>query len=92
MLGAPIRAGTAFSEIMLDEMKAIEFGKLAPVHEELLRSNEELGEEDVENMIYGMDEDDECAPSSLRIDVAIPKVQTTIEDDVEETEIVIVDE
>lgn len=92
MLGAPIRAGTAFSEIMLDEMKAIEFGKLAPVHEELLRSNEELGEEDVEDMIYGMDEDDECAPSSLRIDVAIPKVQTTIEDDVEETEIVIVDE
>ncbi len=92
MLGAPIRAGTAFSEIMLDEMKAIEFGKLAPVHEELLRSNEGLGEEDVEDMIYGMDEDDECAPSSLRINVAIPKVQTTIEDDVEETEIVIVDE
>ena len=92
MVGAAIRAGTGFSDIMLDEMKAIEYGKLAPIHEQSLRENTELDEETIDNMIYGTEEDDECAATNIQIAVTIPKVQTMIEEDIEDTEIVLMDE
>jgi DNA-directed RNA polymerase II subunit RPB1 len=92
MLGAPIRAGTAFSEVMLDEMKAIEYGRAAPAYEEMLRKNEELSEEAIDDMIYGIEEEGECAPANLKIDVTIPKVSTIIEEDIEDSEIVVIDE
>jgi hypothetical protein len=76
MTGQPIRGGTSFSQILLDEDAVInlqkEMEELAPMDQE----------QDVPDKQQG--EDDMCSPSRLRMNITLPTAtQTLDEDDVE---------
>lgn len=76
MTGQPIRGGTSFSQILLDEDAVInlqkEMEELAPMDQE----------QDVPDQPQG--EDDMCSPSRLRMNITLPTAtQTLDEDDVE---------
>ena len=76
MSGQPIRGGTSFSQILLDEDAVInlqkEMEELAPMDQE----------QDVPDKQQG--EDDMCSPSRLRMNITLPTAtQTLDEDDVE---------
>jgi DNA-directed RNA polymerase beta' subunit len=72
MLGAPIRAGTAFSEVLFDEAAAIKMG----VPDQIVSIKRGLGaltEEDIEDVLLGdEDETGQCAPQNLRMSVPMP--------------------
>jgi intein/homing endonuclease len=78
MLGAPIKAGTAFSEIMLDEAMTIQFNENAP--EQHPPENIPFGSnvpsfsnEEIQDALYGGAEDDsECSPANLHIPIMLP--------------------
>lgn len=76
MTGQPIRGGTSFSQILLDEDAVLnlqkEMEELAPM------------DLDVESPDREMDGDDMCSPSRLRMNITLPTAtQTFDEDDVE---------
>lgn len=76
MLGAPIRAGTAFSRIMLDEASMMRLAESTPEqHPRLPAGPQAYTDEEVDDLIYGEKDDDECAPSNLRMNVVIPTVE-----------------
>jgi DNA-directed RNA polymerase II subunit RPB1 len=73
MLGAPIKAGTAFSEILLDEAAAIEFNATAPEQE--AATYETLApftNEEIQDALYGADDMGECSATNLRIPISLP--------------------
>jgi DNA-directed RNA polymerase beta' subunit len=73
MTGQPIRGGTSFSQILLDEDAVIN----------LQRNMEELApmdlEKDVEDEKRG--EDDMCSPSRLRMNITLPTATTNLDED-----------
>jgi DNA-directed RNA polymerase beta' subunit len=74
MLGAPIRAGTAFTEILLDEAAAIELAKTTPEQTVKIRPAKgplAMGEKDIENILYA-EKTGECATANLRLEAALP--------------------
>ena len=76
MTGQPIRGGTSFSQILLDEDAVInlqkEMEELAPMDQEQDVPDKEQGEDDM------------CSPSRLRMNITLPTATTTLdEDDVE---------
>jgi len=76
MTGQPIRGGTSFSQILLDEDAVInlqkEMEELAPMDQEQDVPDKEQGEDDM------------CSPSRLRMNITLPTAtQTLDEDDVE---------
>jgi hypothetical protein len=77
MTGQPIRGGTSFSQILLDEDAVIN----------LQKEMEDLAPMDHEDEKQGQDkegEDDMCSPSRLRMNMTLPTATQTIdEDDVE---------
>ena len=88
MLGAPIKAGTSFSEILLDEAAAIKLGSSAPEQiVTMARGPSGYTEEEVEDALYGAEDGGECSRDALHLDVALPAamapVQETMEEDVE---------
>ncbi len=94
MLGAPIRAGTAFTEILLDEAAAIELARTTP--EQTARAPAKgplrMRQADVDAVLYA-EERGECAPSSLRIDSALPPAPLVpIAEEIPDVEITFVDE
>lgn len=73
MLGAPIKAGTAFSEILLDEQAAIEFNASAPEQEAAVYETlAPFTNEEIQDALYGADDSGECSATNLRIPVSLP--------------------
>jgi DNA-directed RNA polymerase II subunit RPB1 len=95
MLGAPIKAGTAFTEILLDEDAAFELGKTTPEQTVRVRPTKmpmKLGEKDVEAIMYAEDSGD-CAPSLLRITATLPPAPLEpIAEDIPDVEITFVED
>jgi DNA-directed RNA polymerase II subunit RPB1 len=78
MLGAPIRAGTAFSSILFDEVAAGKLAETTP--EQLVGSTAAAGpgtftEDELDDALYGEEEDDECAPKELNLRVPMPSAR-----------------
>jgi DNA-directed RNA polymerase II subunit RPB1 len=74
MLGAPIRAGTAFTTILLDEAAAIELARTTPEQTVKIRPAKgplAMSEKDVENILYA-EQSSECATANLRLEAALP--------------------
>ena len=85
MLGAPIKAGTGFSEILFDELAAIQFSESTP---EQLPKARIVSEGDAEYE----EEEGECSTANLRLNIAIPdSVLETAEEEDEELNIVMLD-
>jgi DNA-directed RNA polymerase II subunit RPB1 len=73
MLGAPIRAGTAFSEILYDEEAGIQFAGTTP--EQLTQAPSGIQvytQEQEQDLLYGRGETGECSIDEIRLPVAIP--------------------
>jgi DNA-directed RNA polymerase beta' subunit len=80
MTGQPIRAGTAFSDILLDEVAVIRLQKglppVGPIDEEApAPTDEQVETELTENY------DDICNTNRLRMNIALPKPGALIEDE-----------
>jgi len=94
MLGAPIRAGTAFSELMLDEDEAIRLAESTP--EQTERGGRvgpgELTEQAMYDALYGEDIPGPCSLSELRMNVALPPAsEDVIPETMEDVEITLID-
>jgi DNA-directed RNA polymerase II subunit RPB1 len=85
MLGAPIRAGTAFSEVLFDEAAAIKLGTPDQIMT-IKRGVGAMNEEELEDILMG-DEDEEgpCAPQNLRMSIPMPAApDTVVEEEMED--------
>jgi len=80
MTGQPIRAGTAFSDILLDEVAVIRLQKglppVGPIDEEVAAPTEQEAEAELFK-----DEDDICNTNRLKLNITLPKSTTLIEDE-----------
>ena len=90
MLGAPIKAGTGFSELLFDEEAAIKFAESTPEqHPQPTGSMQRFpeGEEDEQ-----YDETGECSAANIQLNVAIPEATLeTVEETEEDVNIVTLD-
>ena len=78
MLGAPIKAGTAFSEILLDETAVIQFNENAPEqHPATYEALAPFTDSEINDALYGADDNGECSTTNLRIPVSLPTTQLT---------------
>jgi DNA-directed RNA polymerase II subunit RPB1 len=94
MLGAPIRAGTAFTELMLDEEAAIKLAESTP--EQIERGGRmgpgELTEQAMYDALYGEDVPGPCSLSELRMNVALPPAsEDVLPETMEDVEITLID-
>lgn len=75
MLGAPIRAGTAFTEILLDEIAAIKLAESTPATEikGAAAGPGMFTEDELDEELYGAEEETgPCAPAEIRMNVPMP--------------------
>jgi DNA-directed RNA polymerase II subunit RPB1 len=90
MLGAPIKAGTGFSELLFDEEAAIKFAESTPEqHSQPTGSMQRFpeGEEDEQ-----YDDNGECSAANIQLNVAIPEATLeTVEETEEDVNIVTLD-
>jgi DNA-directed RNA polymerase II subunit RPB1 len=87
MLGAPIKAGTGFSEILFDEMSAIQFAESTPEQRNIAKVEKFRPSE-----LDTDDPSDACATSNLRLNVAIPEpTLSTVEETEEDINVVMLD-
>ena len=98
MLGAPIKAGTSFSEIMLDEGAALQLASTTP--EQMLEGIKcregpgTLSEDEIHTALYGEDTPGPCSLSELRMNVALPAPQGSLDvvpETMEDVEVVLLD-
>ena len=76
MLGAPIKAGTAFSEILYDELTAIKFAEDTPEQHPIeYDSLAPFTNDEMNDALYGADENGECSVTNLRIPISLPTTQ-----------------
>jgi len=80
MTGQPIRAGTAFSDILLDEVAVLRLQKGLPAAAPLDAEDDVPTEEQVDAELF-QDVDDICSTNRLRLNIALPKATTLIEDE-----------
>jgi DNA-directed RNA polymerase II subunit RPB1 len=80
MTGQPIRAGTAFSDIMLDEMAVLRLQKGLPPAAPLGGDDEGPTQEQVDQELT-LDPNDMCSQSRLRLNINLPKAKSTLEDE-----------
>jgi DNA-directed RNA polymerase II subunit RPB1 len=80
MTGQPIRGGTGFSDILLDEVAVLRLQEGLPPAEPLEGDEEAPTEEEVNKMIV-TDENDMCAPANLRMNITMPKATAILEDE-----------
>jgi DNA-directed RNA polymerase II subunit RPB1 len=80
MMGQPIRCGTAFSQILLDESAFVKMLEALP---EDLDNDEkevdELDDDEIQNELYA-DPNDMCSATQLRMNVQLPLDVTAIEE------------
>ena len=73
MLGAPIKAGTAFSELLFDEAAAMKLATSTPEQRPAAPSGpQSYTAENIEDSLYGEDDTGECSTNELRLNVAMP--------------------
>ena len=80
MTGQPIRGGTAFSDILLDEVAVLRLQKGLPPAAPLDMEDDAPTEEQLEAQLT-TDPDDICAANRLRLNINLPKAKTLIEDE-----------
>jgi DNA-directed RNA polymerase II subunit RPB1 len=89
MLGAPIKAGTGFSELLFDEASAIKLATSTPEQRPSpARGPGGYTDDDMDEALYGEDDDDECAVENIHMHVAMPAapediIQEDIDEDIE---------
>jgi len=82
MLGAPIKAGTAFSEILFDEEAGIQLATSTP--DQLVQpasGPQAYTEEQEQALMYGRDDTGECAIDEVRLQVAVPDHGGNVEEE-----------
>ena len=89
MTGQPIRGGTAFSDILMDEAALLRLQKGLPAIESAEEEEEGLTQDEIDAQLYE-NTDDLCSPSRLRMNMTLPPSSTTFEDE-EDVELVVVD-
>jgi DNA-directed RNA polymerase II subunit RPB1 len=73
MLGAPIKAGTAFSELLFDEVSAIKLAEDTPEqHPVEYDSLAPFTTDEQNDALYGADDNGECSTTNLRIPISLP--------------------
>jgi len=78
MTGQPIRGGTAFSEILLDEAAVLRLQKGLPPVTDLRVGREAVFVEDLDEEVP---KDDMCSPSRLKLNLTLPNSKTRIVDE-----------
>jgi DNA-directed RNA polymerase II subunit RPB1 len=95
MLGAPIKAGTAFTEILLDEAAAIELARTTPEQTLVVKPAKfplHYGEKDIDAILYTED-GGECSPAQLRMETALPLApMEPIQEEIPDVEITYVED
>ena len=96
MLGAPIKAGTSFSELMLDELAAVRFAESTPEQRlEGIQGRDGPGaltEADIQTALYGDDAPGPCSLSELRMNVALPAAPLdAVPETMEDVEVLLLD-
>jgi hypothetical protein len=92
MLGAPIKAGTSFSEILFDEIDAITLGESTPEQRNAIVSGpKSFTNEELSDTLYGTDVEGECSLTNLRIPVSLPTGPqlNTVEEEMDDVEIAV---
>ena len=80
MTGQPIRGGTAFSDILLDEVAVMRLQKGLPAASSLDFEEEGPTEEQMDER-FAQDPNDICSTSRLRLNINLPKSKTLLEDE-----------
>ena len=80
MTGQPIRAGTAFSDIMLDEMAVLRLQKGLPPAAPLGGDDDGPTQDQVDQELM-LDPNDMCSQSRLLLNINLPKAKATLEDE-----------
>lgn len=92
MLGAPIKAGTAFSELLFDEVTAIHLMETTPEQRPQIQSGPQgYSQEELNEAVYD-DETGECSTAELKLNVAIPAGQMDAIEEEADVDIAILDE
>lgn len=93
MTGQPIRGGTSFTQILLDEAALQEFISTAPAPKKLVDRAPTLVQQQVEDLLEAK-EDPGCRTTDLRIPAALPPMDPTVQTtgELPELEITLVDE
>jgi DNA-directed RNA polymerase beta' subunit len=88
MTGQPIRGGTAFSQIMLDEAALMRLQQgLPPTETEEEEDDEDLTQDEIDRALY-TDPDDLCNSTRLRVNMTLPAAGTYLDEaDVEINEV-----
>ena len=80
-MGQPFRGGTAFSQILLDDEMLIKLSSEGPAYE---------SEEDNESVVSvddAMDADAPCSTAQFRINMVMPSIGRSQEDDLDEDDV-----
>ena len=82
MTGQPIRGGTGFFNVLLDESAFIRLqAGMPPLEEgEEEEETEDLTENEKQQVLYGEDENDICSSARLRMNVTLPNATTVLEE------------
>ena len=93
MLGAPIKAGTAFSELLFDEASAIKMAASTPEQRPAAPSGPiSYTDDDIDDALYGEDDVGECSTNELRLNVAMPAASmNTIPEEMADVDIAIIE-
>jgi DNA-directed RNA polymerase II subunit RPB1 len=88
MTGQPIRGGTAFSQIMLDEAALMRLQEgLPPTETEEEEDDEDLTQDEIDRALY-TDPDDLCNSTRLRVNMTLPAAGTYLDEaDIEINEV-----
>jgi DNA-directed RNA polymerase II subunit RPB1 len=85
MTGQPLRGGTAFTQILLDEFALPRLMEGLPAMEEAEEEEDAPQQENIDNELYE-DTNDACAATNLRMNLEMPAtVQENNEEDIEIT-------
>lgn len=93
MLGAPIKAGTAFSELLHDEAAAMKLAASTPEQRPPAPSGpQSYTDENIEDALYGGDDTGECSTNELRLNVAMPSApMNTVSEEMADVDIDIIE-
>jgi DNA-directed RNA polymerase II subunit RPB1 len=95
MLGAPIKAGTAFSELLLDEAAAVKLAETTP--EQLpstLSTQNFMTDEEIDDAVFGVQDRGVCgtAMDTLESGVGLPTMaESAIEEEVPDVDIAVIE-
>jgi DNA-directed RNA polymerase II subunit RPB1 len=80
MTGQPIRGGTAFSDILLDEVAVLRLQKGLPAAKPLDEEEDAPDQDEIEARLE-QDPNDICSTNRLKMNITMPKAKTLLEDE-----------